>query len=130
LKRFAPELGFALVAWFLPFAVSVCIFPLRERDWLLFEMLMSFTLTANTTLLGLVYLRQVTHHHLRRAILIGLVRMVANWVLDLTMFSSGPMQMPLRQYLHEIAGAYLVIPVITMGLGAAAARAHAAFEAP
>ena len=129
MKRVARELGFALVAWFVPFAVSVCIFPLRDADRPLFEMLMSFTLTLNSTLLGLIYLRRVTENHLRRAILIGLTWMVANWLLDLAMFSSGPMQMPLRQYVHEIAGAYFVIPVITMGLGAAAKTAQRATSA-
>jgi uncharacterized membrane protein YpjA len=131
MKRVARELGFALMAWFVPFAVSVCVFPLRERDRPLFEVLMSFTLTVNTTLLGLIYSHRVTENRLRRAIGIGLTWMVANWLIDLAMFSRGPMQMPLRQYLHEIAGAYLVIPVITLGLGAAAkAGAHATFEVP
>lgn len=120
MKRVAREFGFAALAWFVPFAVSVCVFPLRGTNRPLFEMLMSFTLTANTALLGLIYLRRVTDNYLRRAILIGLIWMVANWLLDLAMFSGGPLQMPLDQYLHEIAGAYFVIPVITIGLGLAA----------
>ena len=49
--------------------------------------------------------------------------MAANWALDALMFSGGPMKMSLYQYVTEIAGAYLMIPVMTVGLGAAAAHA-------
>jgi hypothetical protein len=47
--------------------------------------------------------------------------MIANWLLDGLMFSGGPMTMSLYQYLS--AGAYLMIPLITVGLAAAAAQA-------
>ena len=121
MKRVACESGFAFLAWFVPFAVSVCVFPLREAQRPLFEMIMSFTLTANTALLGLLYLRPVTQHLVSRGAGIGAAWVFANWLLDLAMFSSGPMQMPLRQYLSEIAGAYFVIPLITIALAMAIA---------
>lgn len=119
MKQVAREFGFAFLAWFVPFAMSVCVFQLRETHRPLFEMIMSLTLTANTALLGLIYLRRVTENHLRRGIRVGVTWMVANWLLDLAAFSSGPVQMPLRKYLWEIAGAYVVIPVITMALATA-----------
>jgi len=120
MKRIARESGFAFVAWLVPFAMSVCIFQLRETHRPLFEIIMSLTLTGNTALLGLVYLRHMTEHRLVRAVWIGVTWMVANWVIDLLMFSSGPMQMPIQRYVWDIAGAYLVIPVITTALGFAA----------
>lgn len=119
MKQVAREFGFAFLAWFVPFAVSVCVFRLREAQRPLFEMIMSFTLTANTALLGLLYLRRVKQRLLGRGAAVGAAWVFANWLLDLAMFSSGPMQMPLRQYLSEIAGAYLVIPVITIALALA-----------
>jgi hypothetical protein len=119
MRRIARECGFAFVAWLVPFAMSVCVFQLREARRPLFEIIMSLTLTGNTALLGLIYLRRVTENHVIRAVRIGVTWMVANWAIDLLMFSSGPMRMPLGQYLWEIAGAYLVIPVITTALGLA-----------
>jgi hypothetical protein len=120
MRRIARECGFAFVAWLVPFAMSVCVFQLQETHRPLFEIIMSLTLTGSTALLGLIYLRRMTENHLIRAVRIGVTWMVANWAIDLLMFSSGPMQMPLRQYLWDIAGAYLVIPVITTALGLAA----------
>lgn len=42
------------------------------------------------------------------------------------MFCAGPMQMSLTHYAADIGAAYLMVPVITTGLGAAA---HAAASA-
>jgi len=117
------ELGFALLAWLVPFGMSICVFQLKANYRPLFEMIMSLTLTANTALLGLVYLRRVTTRHLIRAAGIGTTWVITNWTLDLLMFSGGPMQMTFHHYLMDIAGAYFVIPVITLALGAAAASA-------
>ena len=122
MKRVARECGFAVAAWLVPFLMSVCVFQLRADHRPLFEMVMALTLTANTACLGLAYLRRVTARLLLLGARVGLTWMFANWAFDLIMFSSGPMRMPFGQYLTEIAGAYLVIPVITIALGAAAAR--------
>jgi hypothetical protein len=120
MKRIVVELAFAFIAWLIPFVMSVCIFPLRDAQRPLFEIIMSVTLTANTALIGLAYLRRTSSNRLARSIAIGVTWMMANWAIDLLMFSTGPMQMPLRQYVSEIASAYLVIPGITIALGAAA----------
>jgi len=50
----------------------------------------------------------------------GCLWMGMNWLLDAAMFSHGPMKMTLAHYVTEIGPAYLIIPVITTGLGAAA----------
>lgn len=121
MKNVGVEIGYAVLAWFVPFAMSVCIFPLREAHRPLFEVIMSFTLTLNTAVLGLIYLRRAVDHRLVRSVGVGLTWMIANWAIDVLMFNTGPMQMPIGQYLSEIAGAYLVIPVITTSLRAAAA---------
>lgn len=119
MKPLFRESAFALGAWFVPFAMSVCIFPLRQWHRPLFESLMGLTLTANTIVLGLLYLRIVDEKVVFRAGVAGVTWMIVNWGLDLAMFSTGPMKMPLNQYLMNIAAAYLVIPVMTVGLGVA-----------
>ena len=117
------EAGYALLAWLIPFAMSVCIFSLKRKHPPIFETLMGITLVGATVLLGCIYLRRCDRRFLVTSARIGVTWMVANWLLDGLMFSSGPMKMSLVQYMNEIAGAYLVIPLITVGLGIAAARA-------
>lgn len=123
MKTILRETGYAFLAWLIPFAMSVCIFPIKRTHPPLFEALMGVTLVGSTVVLGCIYLRRHQRGFLAISARIGAMWMLANWLLDGLMFSSGPMKMSLAQYLNEIAGAYLVIPLITLGLGAAATRA-------
>jgi uncharacterized membrane protein YpjA len=123
MKRAAREVGFALLAWLMPFVVSVCIFPLKASHEPLFDSLMGVTLTCSTVVLAVTYFRSLTGNYVAQGLRIGIIWAVANWMLDGLMFSSGPMKMSLDQYVMDIGIAYLAIPVITMGLGMAASAA-------
>ncbi|HTM52486.1 MAG TPA: hypothetical protein VL175_00570 [Pirellulales bacterium] len=117
MKYAAREAAFAILAWLLPFAISVCIFPLKSSNPPLFDTLMGVTLTASTVLLGCIYMRRETRGFIRHGIRIGVIWAAANWALDSLMFSSGPMQMTFDEYMADIGLAYLAIPTITVGLG-------------
>ena len=123
MRRVAREVGFAVLAWLAPFVTSVCIFPLKSSQPPLFDTLMGVVLTTSTVVLGCVYMRRVRENYLACGARIGATWAVANWLLDGLMFSSGPMQMSLGDYLADIGLAYLAIPAITVGLGFAAATA-------
>ncbi len=120
MRAVARDIGFAILAWLIPFFVSVCIFPLKTSHEPLFDSLMGVTLTCSTVILALVYFRGLTANYIARGAKIGIIWPLANWVLDGIMFSGGPMKMSLRQYVMDIGIAYLAIPAITIGFGAAA----------
>jgi hypothetical protein len=123
MKRLAREVGFAVLAWLIPFAVSVCIFPLKAEHEPLFDTLMGVTLTCSTIALAVIYFRRLTANYVAHGARIGITWAIANWIFDGLMFSSGPMKMSLNQYLGDIGIAYLAIPVMTIGLGMVASRA-------
>ena len=120
MKPIVRESGFAFMAWLVPFAVSVGIFPLKKAHPPAFDTLMGVVLTTSTVVLGLLYLRRHADRPVARGMRAGIVWTAANWLLDGLMFSGGPMKMSFAQYAGDIGAAYLVIPVITAGLGAAA----------
>ena len=124
MRRAAREMSFGVLAWLIPFAMSVCIYHLKPKYPALFESTMGLTLVGTTVVLGCLYLRRITKGLVARSLAIGCFWMVMNWLLDAAMFSRGPMKMSLQQYAAEIGPAYLIIPVITTGLGAAAASAN------
>ncbi len=126
MKRVAREAGFAFLAWLVPFAVSVGIFPLKSSNPPLFETLMGVVLTMSTVLLACVYLRRHGADYLWHGARIGALWAMANWVLDALMFSGGPMKMTAEQYIADIGLAYLAIPAITIGLGYTADGARGA----
>jgi hypothetical protein len=123
MKALGREISFAMLAWLVPFVTSVCIFPLKRSYPGSFESLMGITLVGSTVLLGCIYLRGRTEKLVLVSIGSGVKWMAANWAMDALMFSSGPMKMSFHQYLTQIAGAYVMIPIITCGLGIAASRA-------
>ena len=123
MKRVLREIGFAFLAWAIPFTVAVCIFPIKKSNTPLFDSLMGVVLTTSTALLGLWYLKRVRERVVIRGFTVGIIWMLANWALDALMFSGGPMKMTFSQYASDIGVAYFMVPVITTGLAAAAARA-------
>jgi uncharacterized membrane protein YpjA len=123
MRRVAREIGFAVLAWLIPFVVSVCIFPLKESHGPLFESLMGVTLTCSTVVLAVAYFKRLTANYVAWGARIGVTWAVANWIFDGLMFSSGPMKMSLNHYVADIGIAYVAIPVMTVGLGMAAGRA-------
>ena len=124
MRRAVRELSFGFLAWLIPFAMSVCIYPLKPTYPALFESMMGLTLVGTTVLLGCVYLRGVAGRFVARGVAIGCLWMAMNWFLDAIMFSQGPMKMSFHRYAAEIGPAYLIVPVITTGLAAAAAFAN------
>jgi hypothetical protein len=120
MRSLARELGFAVLAWLLPFVAGVAFFPFHESHRDLFESLIAVALAASTVLLGCLYLRRSSGRYVAQGARIGIVWMAANWILDSLMFSSGPMKMSLAEYAMDIGAAYLMIPAITVGLGIAA----------
>ena len=123
MRSVARELGFAVSAWLIPFLASVCLFPLKTSHAPLFDSLMGTVLAGSTVLLGCAYLRRAAGNAVGIGARLGLVWMLANWLLDGLMFVAGPMKMTLIQYMGDIGVAYLTIPVITVGLGLAASAA-------
>ena len=125
MRRVAREVGFAVLAWLLPFVVSVCIFPLKKTHAPLFDSLMGVALATSTVALGCAYLRRSPGNPVAAGARAGLIWTAANLLLDGLMFSGGPMKMSLGAYFADIGVAYVAIPVITIGLGLAARGAPA-----
>jgi hypothetical protein len=112
-----------LIVWAVPFAVAWMIYPIHETQRPLFESIMPVVIAATVVLLGLAYFRQVGHACLREGILLGIMWFAISFIIDLFMFSGGPMQMSFVDYVSDVGLTYLMIPLITIGLGGARAEA-------
>jgi hypothetical protein len=64
-------------------------------------------------------LRHAGDRPLRHGLLMGVAWLAVSLALDGIMFSGGPMQMGLVEYLKDIGATYLIIPIITMAMGLA-----------
>ena len=115
---------FGLFIWITAFAVAFAIFPVRESSRPLFESIMPVVLVAATVFFAHRYFKHVHGEFGREGLLLGLVWLATNVVIDVPlMLAPSPMQMTLKKYIYDIGLTYLMIPIITTGMGLV--RAHA-----
>ncbi|MDH3498300.1 MAG: hypothetical protein OER21_16205 [Gemmatimonadota bacterium] len=118
---------YGLVVWLVPFVVAFAIFPLRESARPLFESIMPVAIAAGTVTLGVMYFRRVRVGLVREGLLLGGLWFAISVLIDAPlMLLGGPMQMSASQYVADIGVTYVMIPVITLGLGLVRHRADRA----
>ena len=117
MSRYWKLVLYGILIWLIPFVVSVLIFPFHETERPLFESIMPVVVTLCAAVFGVLYLRRTTGVFLREGIVIGLAWLVISLLIDLPLFSAGPMAMPLAEYVKDIGLTYLIIPVVTISLG-------------
>ena len=103
--------------WAVPFIAAIAIYGLHESERALFESVMAVAVVGVTVELATVYLRKVEGRFVREGVLIGVLWFAMAFVIDLLMFSWGPMKTPFVAYVKDIGVTYLVIPTITVGMG-------------
>ena len=103
-----------LASWFIPFAISFLLFPLKKSNAPLFGTLMTLIVLLTAGALFRFYFR-TRAVSVREAVLVGALWFVANLVFDYPMFAYGPMQMTAWAYYSEIGLTYLVIPAFALG---------------
>jgi len=109
---------FGLSIWVTGFIVAFALFPIRESSRPLFESIMPVVLAVVTVCFAYQYFKHVRGGFRREGILLGLVWLATNVAIDLPlMLAPSPMQMTLLEYIGDIGLTYLLIPVITVGLG-------------
>jgi len=109
---------FGFLIWVIAFAVAFALFPIRTSARPLFESIMPVVLTAATVFFAYRYFRSVQAGFAREGLLLGIVWMAANVLIDLPlMLSPSPMQMTPAEYFGDIGLTYLLIPVVTTGIG-------------
>lgn len=109
---------FGVLVWLVPFAVSFFIYPLKTAGNPLFESIMPLVIAIMVVSLAYLYLKNIEIDLLKEGVVIGVVWFIINIAIDLVLFlPPSPMQMSLTNYMMDIGITYLMIPVITIGLG-------------
>ncbi len=109
---------FGVLLWLVPFTVSFFIYPLKTAGNPLFESIMPLTITIMIVSLTYLYLKNIETDFIKEGVLIGVVWFIINLAIDLVLFlPPSPMQMSFKAYMADIGITYLMIPVITIGMG-------------
>jgi hypothetical protein len=109
---------YGVLIWLIAFAVAVVIFPIREANRPLFESIMPVALAGAVVAFGVRYFRTVTAAFVPESLRLGFLWLLISVAIDAPlMLVGGPMKMTVRQYLADIGLTYVLMPVITLGLG-------------
>lgn len=117
MKSFMKILVYGIILWLIVFAFSFLIYPLKKEGNPLFESLITIILVFITVLIAFTYFRTEQPAFSMNAVIVGCSWMVINILIDLPLFSYGPMKMSFTNYLEDIGITYFVIPIIVVGMG-------------
>lgn len=108
-----------LAVWLLPFIVSVAAYPLHDTERPLFESIMAVALTTATLAAAIAYFERIEERFVRAGLFVGVLWYLISAAIDLVMFGFGPedMRMPFADWMKDIGVTYLLIPVVTIGIG-------------
>lgn len=114
--------GYGVVVWLVPFAVSFILFGVREANRALFESLITVVGVAVAVAASLHFFRSLGGVRLASGVAVGFAWAAISVVIDLPIFLFV-FQMPLADYAADIALTYLAFPIIVGGIAAAMERA-------
>jgi hypothetical protein len=117
MKKTSKIIIFGFLIWLSIFVGAMFIFKLHDSDRVLFETLISIIFTFVVVLYTVLYFKKIQTNFLNVGVKIGIIWMSVNLLIDIPMFSFGPMARPLWDYFKDIGFMYISIPIITTAFG-------------
>jgi len=118
MNKYLKLVGYGVVIWLVTFLVAFSITSLRTSNRPLFESIMPVTLAILVVIFTILVFQRIDNTYLGEGILTGVLWFTINVVLDLIMFlPTSPWQLTVTDYFADIGLTYLLIPVITIGIG-------------
>jgi hypothetical protein len=117
MKQAGKIILFGVLIWLTSFIGAMLIFKLHESDRIFFETLISIIFFFAVTFYTTLYFKKVQSNFAIEGIKTGILWMLINLLIDLPLFSFGPMARPLWEYFKDIGFIYITIPFITISIG-------------
>jgi hypothetical protein len=111
---------FGVVLWLVPFAVAFLMFGVRQDNRALFESLITVVGVLSAVVAALAYFRKARPVGWIGGLAVGVFWAAVSIVLDLPIFLAV-FNMPLAEYVADIALTYLAFPIIVGGIAEAMA---------
>lgn len=113
---------YGFFVWLVPFVVALALSGVKATNRLLFESIMPVVLTLTVVVFLSLDFQTIAGGYLRRGLRAGLVWLGISIVLDLALFSSGPVRMSFLDYMMDIGLTYVIIPILAIAVGRLADR--------
>jgi hypothetical protein len=103
MKAFYKALLYGVGVWAVTFIAAMLIFPIHETERPLFESIIPVVLTSSAVFFSILYFRKVEVNFFKEGIYLGILWLAVNIIIDMFLFSWGPMKMTLMDYLKDIS---------------------------
>jgi hypothetical protein len=117
MKHFFRAFLYGLAVWAIPFAAAMIIFPIRENERPLFESIMPIAIALAVVIFAVIYLKNLEMNFSSEGFWLGILWFIMSIAIDMILFSWGPMKVSFSDYMKDIGVTYLMMPVITVGMG-------------
>jgi len=111
---------FGAVIWVVPFVASFLIFDVETKNFIIDEMFYKSIMIVGSSLIGVIllvnYFKVIDKNYVREGIVVGLSWFIINILLDV-IFLLPMAQMDFGIYFQQIGMRYLIMPIISTGMG-------------
>jgi uncharacterized membrane protein YpjA len=120
------RLGYGLIVWMVPYATSLTLLPMIQRDPIFFGTIMIVEGSILGAVLAVAYFQHIEHPDAHEGFAVGTVWMIESWLLDFVGVVPFT-QTTIARYFMEIGLRYVPMIAITAAIGYAWRRqaAHA-----
>ena len=120
MNKYLKMVLYGLILWLVPFIVSFA-FVDSQGNFTIDETFFKSIMVVTGALVGVVltvrYFRDVETDYVNEGIVLGLIWLVINLGMDLSMVFGGFFQMTVAEYFTDIGMRYLAMPIYTIGIG-------------
>ena len=126
MKSMGRRLGAGMIVWAVPYATSLMLLPLIQRDPVFFGTIMIVEGSIVGAVIAIAYFQHVAHPDVHEGVVLGTVWMIENWLLDFVGVVPFT-HTTIARYFMEIGLRYVPMIAITAAIGYAWKRqaAHA-----
>lgn len=121
MTAFLRRLGYGLIVWAIPYATSLTMLPLIQRDPVFFGTIMIVEGSITGTVLAIAYFQHADRRDAREGFILGAVWMLENWLLDFVGVVPFT-QTTMARYFMEIGLRYVPMIAIATAIGYAWTR--------
>jgi hypothetical protein len=115
LNKIFKLIGLGFIIWLIPTLATLLVSYLEVLNY--YDIVSSVSIAVTVIALTYLYFGDINENYLKEGIICGVVWLLISIILDIVLIFLGINKVTLMQYLTDITPIYIVIPVITIGLG-------------
>jgi len=120
MNKYLKMILFGLITWIVPFVTSFLFFNMETQQLSINELFFKSIMIVEGGLIGVFllvhYFRKISDRFVKEGLIIGLCWFLINIVLDVVVLLPTS-QMDFGTYFQQIGMRYLLIPIISLGMG-------------